>query len=157
MDRDRFDDLARLASTSRRGTLRAAVAVALAGLPAVLEVRQSAASCKPNRAACKRGTQCCSGVCKRQPGSHTRACRRAPNQGTCTIEQNACTQGIAAECGPPDSSCYCFLTTRGASFCGHGNTVNSCAECEAQFPGRFCFPGDGPQCGAFSCLAPCAG
>jgi hypothetical protein len=155
MDGDRFDLLVRMVGASRRSALRVAVLAALAGsLPGLGPVRVAAA-CRRSREACKRGSQCCSGVCKGKRAE--RECRRAPHQGSCTIERDACRQGVAAECGDPGSSCYCFLTAEGASFCGRGNSVSSCAECESQFPGRFCLPGSGPQCGAFSCVEPCTG
>ncbi len=161
MDNDRFDSLIRLARTSRRAAIRAAIASVMAGPLVLLGVARSpgaaAASCLANRHECKRGSQCCSGICQRKRGERTTSCRRSPHQGTCTIEKNACTQGVAAACGTPGRSCYCFVTTRGASFCGKGNGVNSCEECAEQFPGRQCFPGGGPQCESFSCVEPCAG
>jgi hypothetical protein len=155
MGGNRFDLLVRIAGASRRDALRVAVSAALAGPVLRPRVGRVAAACRRNRDGCKRGSQCCSGICRGKLGE--KECRRAPHQGSCTIERDACIQGVAAECGSPGSSCYCFLTARGASFCGRGNTVASCAECESQFPGRFCLPGSGPQCGAFSCVEPCTG
>jgi len=154
MDGPRFDSFARVwAGIPRRSAIRAVLAAALAGLPTLSGARPAAARCLPFRKPCRFGRQCCSGSCRGKRGKKT--CRRVFSQGTCTIERNACLQGVAAACGAPGSSCFCFITPQGTSFCGRGNTVNSCEQCAQQFPGRLCFPQSGPQCGPFGCLEPC--
>jgi hypothetical protein len=68
--------------------------------------------------------------------------------------RDACIDGITASCSM-DPNCFCFVTAEGDPYCGKGNGVDSCEQCEQQFPGRDCFPGTGSQCVSFSCVEPC--
>jgi hypothetical protein len=69
--------------------------------------------------------------------------------------RDACVGDIGDVICGAESNCYCFVTAEGETYCGKGNGVNSCQECEEQFPGRDCFPGTGPNCSPFSCAEPC--
>lgn len=68
--------------------------------------------------------------------------------------RNACIgTSLDARCST-DPNCFCFVTAVGEPYCGKGNGVASCQQCE-QFPGRDCFPGGGSNCADFSCVEPC--
>lgn len=162
MDPQRFDALlTKLAEEprSRRGALRIVAATALAGLLARAGQQPAAAVCKQNRKPCDHGKQCCSGVC-RGPRDRKK-CRPAPGQGTCTIEKNACLQGedsAVTGCGTLGTVCFCWVTARGASFCGRDfdPAPNGCSDCAAA--GRVCVR-SGPACNdqPFGCAQPCPG
>jgi hypothetical protein len=95
-------------------------------------------------------------------------CRRADNQGVCTVEQNICTGG-SISCGTGSlGPCVCYVTTTGRSFCGAmaGFQLGTCGcasnqECEQRLglKGAKCVVTDNcPGCpsGATSgCMAPC--
>jgi hypothetical protein len=91
----------------------------------------------------------------RRPRKRRRRKRRRKNREHICQGRDACVDGIAAACDPSDGSCFCFADAGGEPICAKGNTVTSCEQCEQQFPGRLCFPGTGPQCGAFSCVEEC--
>ena len=157
MDGDRFDALARslAAHRPRRAALRALAGAALAGPLALVGAREAAARCLRNGEACRRGPQCCSGVCRR--GENGKKCRAAPSQLTCTVERDVCAQGSAARCGPPGNECYCWVTARGASFCGGNDGAYGAASCdECAGAGRVCVRGGGAFCdGPVACVLPC--
>ena len=179
MDGERFDVLTRRlgATGSRRQLLRGVLGAALGAALGVAGVREAAAACLENGERCGRegDDQCCSGLCKRKRGTNKKFCRQAPGQGTCTIEQNRCTQGdvAAVKCGASGTDCNCYVTAKGTSFCGAAKT--SCfacvtnAACEDRPPNPS-VPGDsGGQrgdvcvlcigCGAAGgrgCVQPCA-
>lgn len=157
--------------TSRRRVLRGLAASALGLALSRLGLAETAAQeagataqsgCRKETKDCRRDNQCCSGVCRQK------TCRRAPNQGTCTIRKNVCTTGASdgTRCGiaSEEDECHCAVTTSGASFCAGLGTCVACtsdADCTAVTgPGSACLrPGD--RCCSFggegtSCFAPCA-
>jgi hypothetical protein len=157
MNGEWFDALIQSHSVSRRGTLRTAVATVLAGPLLLLGARQVAATCRKNGRACRRGNQCCSGICKGKQGAAT--CRAAPAQGICTIEKNICLQGDGEITSCGTFPCSCHVTAQGASLCGHLiENVNDCAECASclNCEGTVCVRG-GPFCQnfPFACVKPC--
>jgi hypothetical protein len=85
------------------------------GKPLPAAARETAAKrCLKEGKSCKRGTQCCSGVCRKKK------CRRATGQGLCTIRQDLCrTSQPGPGCGVDDGGgpCFCHVTAAGASFC----------------------------------------
>ena len=147
-------------AASRRGVLRGLAGGALgAGFGALA---LEAAACAPNGTACRNGGRCCSGVCA------SGTCRRAPQQGTCTIERRVCAVGKdAARCGPASSDCACYRRSTGAAFCANFDSV-TCAACATDQdcvdllgPGRVCLRAGGPLCCAAegtttACARPCA-
>ena len=110
---------------SRRGTLRLLAAGALGGLRTSLGVPRAEAAhfgCRHVGKHCHGSTQCCSGICKRHQ------CR-AHDKGICTASQDTC----AAEPFPCGATCYCYITTGKAPFCGGNSTDVDCTldeECE---------------------------
>jgi hypothetical protein len=148
MDAPQFDRLVRqiAGAASRRQALRLLAGGALgllAGLPsgavATAQV-EAASSCLKQGKDCKRGNQCCSGLC------HRKQCRRAPGQGICTIRNDACRENDADKvCGGAGFNlCGCFVTAAGRSFCGSGQVddAQACAndgECVTRL-------GDGARC-----------
>ena len=163
MDGERFDRIAKALGTGvgRRGVLRGALGAALGAALGVAGVRQAAAqgTCLENGSRCGRegdGT-CCSGVCKRKRGTNKKFCRQAPGQGNCTVEWRGCPEFLheVRTCG---QGCECYVTTRGASFCGDGGPCVACeqdADCEKT--GK-----KGSKCitcrwcpGGNTCVAPC--
>jgi hypothetical protein len=137
MDEHTFDATARWLARhgSRRAALRLGVGV-LAAVPALLAPGGTTAACRKPGKECSRGQQCCSGLCK---GGR---CRSAPGQGTCTIAADVCAgTGVGCVAGQP---CSCFVTSRGAAFCGarFDNVCSSCredADCEfVTGPGSAC-------------------
>ncbi len=155
MDPVRFDYLSRTLVTagSRRAVLGALLAGAgtalgLAGQPAIAQP-----SCLANRERCSDGSECCSGRCVRR-NDGKKVCRKADNQGVCTVEQNICVTGSIA-CGTQSAghACDCYETIKGHSFCGERRLFATCgctsnAECERAEKGAKCIQ-LGPNC------APC--
>ena len=123
MDADRFDAVAR--SFSRRAGVRGLAAVALG---VVGTQRAGAQTCTTNGLPCTDGEQCCSGRCKRKRGSRKKFCRAAPDQGTCTIEDDTCDGGSSACDAAGTSSCICHVTSGGFSFCG-ATSSGTCFTC----------------------------
>jgi hypothetical protein len=119
----RFDRLTQVLFTagSRRGALRALLAVAGSALSLAGGQRVSAQNCAAAGKRCGGGREpCCSGWCKRKRGSSKKFCRQADNQGVCTVVDNICA-GSSHVCGRNASGapvCLCFVTTSGRSFCG---------------------------------------
>jgi hypothetical protein len=151
MESERFDRIAMLVGgrdatpISRR--LLAVAALAGIGLARGHEV--DAAGCLATRKACRRNSQCCSGLC------HRRTCRRVPGQGICTIRQDSCgVPGYACASSPNQAACECFVRLNGTAFCGAstGNCPNpSCqsdADCanETGNPGAVCIRSTGGNC-----------
>ena len=140
MDAAAFDRLGR--TIWRVGSRRAALGTLLTTAGAILGLagidRATAqGECQGNGERCDDGDERCSGRCKREHrGKHV--CRRADNQGTCMIDQNACAIQGSPTCGTGSfGSCHCFVTTAGRSFCGETGTIqsgncgcNSNQECE---------------------------
>jgi hypothetical protein len=163
MNGRQFDEIVKTARRprDRRGTLRGLAGAALGAGLGPLRV-QAAATCRENGTACRRGDQCCSGVCRRGK------CRPAPGQGTCTTERNVCAVGkTAAACGGTGTDCSCFRRPNGAAFCANFDSV-TCAACATDQdcvdlvgPGRVCLRAAGPLCcaaegTATACARPCA-
>jgi len=159
MDPTRFDRLA--VSIGARTTRRAALGMLAAlGLTGLRHEAVSAAGCRPPGKPCAHRGQCCSGVCRHN------TCRAAPGQGTCTTAQNGCAASGGTCNG--DASCECWVTSKGASFCGQEFpfTCQLCkknADCVAAgFPaGSICLKVEGGcgGCDGFSehraCVKPC--
>jgi hypothetical protein len=103
--------------TRRRSLVGLLAAVGSTGL-LIRDV--AAASCSPDGTRCggSTGVTCCSGFCKRKRGTHKQFCRQAPSQGICTIERNACVSVSGGDCSAGGTTCKCFITTSGRSFCG---------------------------------------
>lgn len=123
MDGHRFDGFTRwlIASGSRRAALRAVAAGLLAGSlgwrgePAAAS--HVVCALKANGERCTRGGECCSGRCARKRGSRKKFCRQAPEQGICTVVEDACVS--SEDCNAPGTpQCMCFVTESGFSFCG---------------------------------------
>ena len=125
-----------------------------------------AATCSPDGTRCGGSTSvtCCSGLCKKKRGSHKKFCRPAPSQGTCTVELNGCVNGAASNCSVGGTTCNCFVTTSGRSFCSELLKVK-CTACttddqctEHTGKGSACIT-NGPNCcsNTFStfCAPPC--
>jgi hypothetical protein len=115
---------------TRRSVLGLLAALGLTGLVA----RDTAAqTCLANGQRCGggRGT-CCSGRCVRKRGTNRKFCRPAPNQGTCTIENDVCDPSTTPlDCSATSSAqCLCYMTTRGYSFCAVGGASFTCFACE---------------------------
>ena len=150
MESHRFDDLVRMlanGSPRRRflGWLTGVAFVAaidrFAGAAASAQ-ETAAKRCLKSGEACKRGKQCCSGLCKQKK------CRQAPGQGNCTIRRNFCADPEVFICNdsPP---CRCFVTTQGLSACAVAGD-GQCVECESNEDcdavtgaGSVCVQGDG--------------
>jgi hypothetical protein len=118
MDTEQFDRFAVALSrrTPRRSFLSLLTALGFTGLVAG---KAAAQTCLANGKHCGRATDpaCCSGLCKRKHGSRKKVCKAAPDQGTCDVKQDDCAS--ADPCNG-DPTCTCYITTRGASFCGAG-------------------------------------
>ncbi len=150
MDGPRFDALARRLSAtgSRRAALRALAAslVTFSLDWRIVQADHTPCTRKANGERCTRGSECCSGRCKRKRGTNKRFCRKAPGQGICTVVENICeTQSV--ECNTPGTpQCVCFVAEDGFSFCGrNADIVERCficdsdADCEKRDGGQ---PGD---------------
>ena len=125
MDDGRLDAAAKALATlgTRRAALRLVAVGAFGTVLARLGLQQAAAACRKNGKECTRGGQCCSGLCKR------RTCRPAPGQDICTIEADACRGTDPNGCGGGQQPCNCYVTARGASFCGAGSFAHVCSSC----------------------------
>ena len=125
MDDGRLDTAAK--TLARLGTRRAALRLVAVGafgtVLARLGLQEAAAACRKNGKECARGGQCCSGLCKR------RTCRPAPGQDICTIERDVCRGTDPVGCGGGQQPCHCYVTARGASFCG-ANFDQVCSSCD---------------------------
>jgi hypothetical protein len=123
-------------------------------LPAAAR-EEAAKRCLKDGDECKRGNQCCSGLCK------GKKCRRAPGQGTCTIRKDRCKTGDsdASRCAGGD--CLCFRRLDGAAVCAGDGECFDCsrdADCVAAFGERFvCVQGDRRcSCASTACLERCS-
>ncbi|HEU5433743.1 MAG TPA: hypothetical protein VFU81_18890 [Thermomicrobiales bacterium] len=118
---------------------------------------EAAALCRPNQQACKRGGQCCSGVCVGK--KRARRCRPAFSQGTCTIAKNSCPQGETTGVTDCGQDCWCWVTAAGASLCGQiVENAQACRNCARIAPGTICVRGGAGECPAhFACVRPCFG
>jgi hypothetical protein len=172
MDAAAFDRLSRTLWLA--GSRRAALGALLASAGGLLGRGASPAAaqgCQPNGTRCRHGADCCSGRCKERHRDTHGTCRQADNQGVCTVELNVCTTGSII-CGTGSFfNCFCFVTTRGRSFCAENSTIQpgncTCAsnqECEQRVgEGAKCVVvGAAPNpncssCGAngTACMAPC--
>jgi hypothetical protein len=141
MEVDRFDAFVRSlgSSSSRRTTLRALFAGAVAGSVGLLGW-EKAAACKPLGGKCAKTSQCCSGKCKKK-GKKTGRC--ASNSSGCPSGQQPCSGG----CIPLDQCCGgCPQEQTCCSFADGGqcldlfNDNNHCGHCQnGQCPGAsFC-------------------
>ena len=162
MDAPGFDALTRALVTTgtRRRALRAGLVAALGLAGGPLGV-QGAAACRARGETCRRGSQCCSGLCRGPRGRKT--CRRAPLQGTCTIASSVCA-GTLTPCGNDNGfDCLCRVTARGTAFCGSLET-GACIACGSNADCEQARPGSGwvctrcatcPDTGNRACIAPC--
>ena len=167
MDGTAFDLLT--TTLARDGTRRAALGAFLAAAGTALGLGSdqpaTAQGCLPNRERCQTGAECCSGRCVRHNNGKT--CRRAENQGVCTIEDDDCG-GTFTGCGiSGGAGCVCYVTTHGRSFCGDPNAIDlsgcGCTSdgwCEQRFgKGTKCVRNSGgcscPTTPSDFCVAPC--
>ncbi|MFM9108149.1 MAG: hypothetical protein ACKOWF_15785 [Chloroflexota bacterium] len=127
---DRLDLLARW--FARRMDRRAAALAGLAVAAAPAPVR--AGTCRLLKATCKRGSQCCSGLCKGRKKMTCRAhdtggCR--PGEGGCGVERPRTTsEGYEGNC---------YTTSGQAGFCAFTGSCQPCqrdADCQAEFGPR---------------------
>jgi hypothetical protein len=136
MDAKRFDTLARVWSTrrSRRTAMRLVGVPALGSVLGLLRMGSAGAwekpgLCLPNGSRCDPKAVpngCCSGKCSRK----RMRCKAAPDQGTCTIEEDTCGPGSSHPCDAAGTgSCTCHVTTRGFSFCGDIFRAGTCVNC----------------------------
>ena len=172
MDVTTFDRLARTVATT--GTRRTALGTLLAAAGTALGLSGGTAhaqGCLTTGEPCATGAACCSGRCRRRHGK--KKCRAADNQGECTVEENICTGSGSIVCGTGDGRgpCFCYVTTRGRSFCGANIRIQSgncdCTsdtECEERIgKGAKCvqttfgFGSDVCNCpdNTTGCMAPC--
>jgi hypothetical protein len=137
MDAVRFDHLARLVdgTGSRRRTL-AALTLGFLGLSGLHGAAEAGPGCKDVGKRCKRGAQCCSGICK---GKHGRKRCRAHDTGGCRPGHSGliCGEPNPVACttstGKPG---LCFTTTGNAGYCGSGVSCVTCSrddDCRALF------------------------
>jgi hypothetical protein len=158
VDAKRFDRWTRTqaAGGSRR---RAILGLGAAVVVAALGRRSAGAAmlCRPNQQPCKRGSQCCSGVCAGKNGK--RRCRAAFSQSTCTIEKNACPQGETTGVTDCGTDCWCWVAAEGASLCGALiDNARTCRDCARIAPGTICVRGGAGECPKpFACVRPCFG
>jgi hypothetical protein len=154
MDTAQFDRIAVALSRRmpRRSLLSLLAALGLGGLVAGDVAADDVCLADGERCGGATDLPCCSGWCKRKPGSRKKVCKAAPDQGTCTVAQNDC--GGSGSCNG-DPKCACYVTTRGASFCGAGVGTGlnwDCVVCERD---RDCekVTGKGSRC--IPCAATC--
>lgn len=177
MNADRFDELLRVMTGSRRMALGAALAAVGAGFvpgsDAAGKSRKPGKAKKPKPnvygclnvgARCKRAEQCCSGICEGKKGR--RKCR-AHDTGTC--DQDApgyCEAGnpYLAQCN--GGGCLCFRTTGDSRFCAGSVVCETCqrdADCLSLGypPGSACAPVSGDLAceeiceSGMACVTPC--
>lgn len=158
MARAPFDSLIRSFAATRRFAVRVGLGGTVAGIVGLSAREEVAARCRDSGRRCRRGTLCCSGVCR---GRRRKRCRPAFSQGICTREEDACTEASAVECGTAPGACHCLVLPGGASFCA--DRFRFCAPCtsDAQCETEV---GAGARCIACaicpvgtSCVAPCPG
>jgi hypothetical protein len=126
MSKMMIDDVTRVFrrfGVARRTLFAAAVGGAFG---AVTGHRRVAAGvgCRNVGKACRRGEECCSGVCRGPKGK--RSCR-AHHVGTCLPGEDICREGFTAVCNDGEN-CYCAVTSGGAPFCGQFD-VGACTAC----------------------------
>jgi hypothetical protein len=116
---------------------------------------EAASACRLDRQPCRRGSQCCSGVCAGKNGK--RRCRPATAEATCTSEKDACRQGEATGATDCGEDCWCWVTEAGASICGQLiDNARTCDDCGRIAPGLICVRGGVGECPApFACVRPC--
>ena len=163
MDPTRFDHL--VVVLGRRASRRSPVGLFAALGSTGLLTRDVAAACSPDGTRCggSTGVTCCSGFCKRKRGTHKRFCHQAPSQSTCTVDRDVCVTASVGDCSVVGTSCKCFVTTSGRSFCGEllksvctaCTTNDDCTKVTGK--GSACIT-DGPNCCGTSptiCIPPC--
>lgn len=148
---------------SRRALLVALAASGanLAGVPALAarkkhgnkrkrrqKVRKNALGCVNAGTFCKRGSQCCSGICS---GKKQKKTCRAHDASTCQLSQDICLNGYAICTTTAGAPGVCTITTGAASFC---STVAVCAECTRDAD---CVPMFGSGAACIVCAAECGG
>ena len=124
MEAQRFDTIAKTWGRPPRrrllGGLTGSALGALAVSLGVTETKATPVACRHVGKRCKHKSQCCSARCK-----HGRC--RAHDTGICKAGQDACDQTSLEPCGANGTaSCFCYVTTGRASFCGSGTTGASC-------------------------------
>jgi hypothetical protein len=125
MDHAWLDSIARrlAAITPRRGVLHVVAGVAL-GVVGLGAGQPASAACRDAGARCQRGAQCCSGRCAGK--KNKKRCKAAPDQGICTIANDACLTSEEVPCATGvDFDCQCLRTTAGLSFCANKVIVAS--------------------------------
>jgi len=167
VDERRFDWLTRrLADPSSRRRVLSTLAGGALGLLPVLSWEAAAATCLATGKACKRGSQCCSGLCKGKKGK--KKCRPVPFQSLCTTRISVCLRDdlTISDCGLGSLVCDCQVTTAGRAFCSDSGIDSSdcdCAsdqECQARLgAGAACVRRAGNSCdvcrGPTFCALPC--
>jgi hypothetical protein len=184
MDPLRFDELSRrMGLRSPRRPLVSALAGGVLGLTAMRPLQVAARKGKhkhktkkekPNAFGClevgddcKRGDQCCSGICEGKNGK--RRCR-AHDTGPCDQK----TPGFCESVGPAgtrcknQANCFCLRTTAGSHVCGTSLAPSACAECKKDAdcvaqgfpPGTTCAVFSEGNCAGLceegtACIAPC--
>jgi hypothetical protein len=163
MDGSHFDDLTRQLHDpllDRRRLSKISAALLFSALMTKLGIapdEAAAQACRTAGAKCKRGSDCCSGSCKRKGRNGKKRCRGNGTAGVCQADQNACVS--AAECAP---GCSCFQTLADDPVCGDRSGTDPCdadTDCRGK-PGleqAVCVKG-GPLCqdvGATFCALPC--
>ena len=129
MDSTRFDRFTVV--VGQKATRRAALGLlAASGLTGLVTRDVTAQQCLANGHRCGRATDppCCSGRCVHKRGTHKRFCRQAPGQGVCGITVGVCFNGSDPCNANGSSTCLCWVTSRGYSFCG--DEVKDCFACE---------------------------
>ena len=155
MDAQRFDALARAmaSGSTRRQTLRLAGGGLAGALLAAVGLAEAAAQdlCKPPGARCRRGGDCCSGLCRKRKGATRGRCRDCPSgtkpcAGSCIPAGDCCT---AADCtalsGQTCQGGVCACPP-GTAACA-GTCCAGCCDVE-RLGGTMCVPGTAPAaCG----------
>ena len=126
----RFDRIAIVVGqrATRRTALGLLAALGITGLGRAKAAPAATCTLKANGVRCTTGTECCSGRCVRKRNTHKKFCRQAPGQGICTTASNSCSNNLASICDAAgNSTCVCYVTTRGSSFCG---ATGNCFNCQ---------------------------
>ena len=133
MDGHGFDLLTKrlaLLTTRRQGFRTVLAGAGVAGLLG-LETEDAAAACGGAGKRCKKGNQCCSGICqgkKPKKGKKDRSVCVAHHEDICTAAHRACTGDPRPNCNPDHPQATCFRTTGQAGYCGL-DVIPACIPC----------------------------
>ncbi len=137
MEGHRFDDVARsvvAARLSRRQPIRWLLGAPLGGMTGLVGLQPASAACRAKNKRCSSRSECCSGICKKKRRQdRNKVCRPSPQQGTCTVEQDAC-QGTSSICND-DPACNCQIRVNGSSVCARKGACFNCetdSDCPAE-------------------------